>query len=623
MQTNQVLRYDADGNFLGAFATGGAEGMLFPQGIRLGPDGNLYVACLHSGKVYRYQGPNGAQPGNFMDVYSAGMPDDPSNLEFGPDGRLYIRAADKIYRATGIPGTPAQVFVAGGSGGLTGGGRDMAFDAENNLLVAERNTGAVLRYQGPYGASPGAFIDAVVPPGLGGLSAPIGITFDAAGNLYVSSYDQNEVLRYAQSAIATFTVSLSSASTQAVTVNYVTANGTATSGEDYTPASGVLTFAPGQTSRTIFVQTVNDTAIETDQRFDVVLSTPTGAVLTADDTGVGTIIDNDTKFYVVDDAAANRTFEYGAGAGAAGENYLLASGNTTPRGAASTAAGDKVWVVDSNKDVYVYSSAGVLLGSWAAGSIAGNPDVQGIATNGADIWLVDAKGDKVYRYTGAADRISGSQNAASNFGLNKSNTNPKDLVTDGASIWVVDDGTTDKVFKYSLAGAMAGNWTVTGGGGSPTGITLDPSNPSHLWIVDNSTDRVYQYDNAVGRISGSQGISTSFALVSGASGNLNPQGIADPPVSGSRVVEVSDGISSQAEFAMDLSLAAANLRPGRDAALRPAPKLPQHAVVFAPVRALRTVEVEKSELVDDALTDYFREEDEGELSDETEGEPRR
>jgi hypothetical protein len=71
-----------------------------------------------------------------------------------------------------------------------------------------------------------------------------------------------------------------------------------------------------------------------------------------------------------------------------------------------------------------------------------------------------------------------------------------------------------------------GSWTISGGGGSPTGITLDPSNVSHLWIVDSSSDRVYQYDNAVGRTSGRQAASTSFAL---ASGNTNPQGIADPP----------------------------------------------------------------------------------------------
>ena len=70
---------------------------------------------------------------------------------------------------------------------------------------------------------------------------------------------------------------------------------------------------------------------------------------------------------------------------------------------------------------------------------------------------------------------------------------------------------------------------MTGGGGSPTGITLDPAAPSHLWVVDNATDRVYQFDAAVGRTSGSQAASGSFAL---APGNTNPQDIADPPVPG-------------------------------------------------------------------------------------------
>jgi hypothetical protein len=39
----------------------------------------------------------------------------------------------------------------------------------------------------------------------------------------------------------------------------------------------------------------------------------------------------------------------------------------------------------------------------------------------------------VFKYTNAAGRLSGSQNAASSFNLNGSNTSPKDIVTDGAS----------------------------------------------------------------------------------------------------------------------------------------------------------------------------------------------
>src|SRR5205823_5881871 len=52
---------------------------------------------------------------------------------------------------------------------------------------------------------------------------------------------------------ATFTVSLSAAYGQPVTVRYETANGSATAGNDYAATSGMLTFAPGETTRTVTV----------------------------------------------------------------------------------------------------------------------------------------------------------------------------------------------------------------------------------------------------------------------------------------------------------------------------------------------------------------------------------
>jgi hypothetical protein len=100
-------------------------------------------------------------------------------------------------------------------------------------------------------------------------------------------------------------------------------------------------------------------------------------------------------------------------------------------------------------------------------------------------------------------------------------------VTNGVYLWVVNDSTTDKVFKYTTAGSLVGSWTIsTSGAGSPTGITIDPTNVSDIWIVDSGADRVYQYIAAASRTSGSQSAATSFAL---AAGNTNPQGIADPP----------------------------------------------------------------------------------------------
>ncbi len=78
-----------------------------------------------------------------------------------------------------------------------------------------------------------------------------------------------------------------------------------------------------------------------------------------------------TKFYVVNDATQNLTYEYNV-SGMSVESYSLNTGNTAPRGAASTTAGDKTWVVDANRKVYVYNNSGGLLGSWTAGTLATN-----------------------------------------------------------------------------------------------------------------------------------------------------------------------------------------------------------------------------------------------------------
>src|SRR6185369_13992041 len=57
---------------------------------------------------------------------------------------------------------------------------------------------------------------------------------------------------------ATFTIALSERCTQPVTVAYATADVTATAGSDYQAASGILTFAPGETSKTITVSVIGD-----------------------------------------------------------------------------------------------------------------------------------------------------------------------------------------------------------------------------------------------------------------------------------------------------------------------------------------------------------------------------
>jgi uncharacterized repeat protein (TIGR01451 family) len=91
---------------------------------------------------------------------------------------------------------------------------------------------------------------------------------------------------------AIFTVTLSGTVSQTVTVDFFTANGTATEPGDFTAVNGTITFPSGQTSRTITVPVNGDTLPEGDETFLVNLTNPTNAPI-LDGQGIGTIIDDD------------------------------------------------------------------------------------------------------------------------------------------------------------------------------------------------------------------------------------------------------------------------------------------------------------------------------------------
>ena len=85
-----------------------------------------------------------------------------------------------------------------------------------------------------------------------------------------------------------FTVTLDEAADDAVTVDYATADGTATAGSDYTSTSGTLTFNAGTTSQTISVSIADDETDESDETFTLTLSNAAGADL-GTSTATGTI----------------------------------------------------------------------------------------------------------------------------------------------------------------------------------------------------------------------------------------------------------------------------------------------------------------------------------------------
>jgi hypothetical protein len=79
-----------------------------------------------------------------------------------------------------------------------------------------------------------------------------------------------------------------------VTIRWGVANGTATAGRDYLAAGGSVTFAPGQTRRTISVSVIGDRMRESDETFRVGLASPRNATLSpAASRATGTIRNDD------------------------------------------------------------------------------------------------------------------------------------------------------------------------------------------------------------------------------------------------------------------------------------------------------------------------------------------
>ena len=249
------------------------------------------------------------------------------------------------------------------------------------------------------------------------------------------------------------------------------------------------------------------------------------------------------KFFVAD-SDRGASFQYLANGSSLSSNALNKS-DSKPRGIASNSTGTIQWVIDLSGVVFIYNNTGGLLGQWTPLNV-GKPE--GITVWGNDLWLVDPASDKVFKFTGGAALRTGKIAATSSFALNSGNLNSTDLVTDGAHLWVVNDTlAADKVFRYTTAGVLEGSWSLSTTNPSPTGITIDPNDVNHIWVVDASTDKVYQYNNAITRLNGSQEPAATFAL---AATNTNPQGIADP---------LSTGPGLAASTALPVTLPAAKI----------------------------------------------------------------
>jgi len=96
-----------------------------------------------------------------------------------------------------------------------------------------------------------------------------------------------------QTTLFTFTVTLSAAYDQAVTISFRTVGGTAKSGQDYVAKTGTLTFAPGETTKTITIEVKGDNTRESNETFYLDLFGNSSNSWFDKSRGIGTILNDD------------------------------------------------------------------------------------------------------------------------------------------------------------------------------------------------------------------------------------------------------------------------------------------------------------------------------------------
>ncbi|HEX8310451.1 MAG TPA: Calx-beta domain-containing protein, partial [Chthoniobacteraceae bacterium] len=235
------------------------------------------------------------------------------------------------------------------------------------------------------------------------LSTPTGgATLGLEDEIAVTIVDDDTSLQFSAPAIgvtegagmAVLTVTRLGVLTGAVSATYSTANGSAVAGSDYTTTSGVLNFADGQSSAQLQVVISNDSAIELQEAFTVILSDPTdGASIGSPGAATVTIDDDDVtlQFSVgpvaIKESAAivNLTVtRLGASSGTVSATYATSSGTATAgedfaptTGTVTFSAGEisKAISVQISHDLLIEDSESfvVALGTPTGGATLGDP----------------------------------------------------------------------------------------------------------------------------------------------------------------------------------------------------------------------------------------------------------
>jgi hypothetical protein len=276
--------------------------------------------------------------------------------------------------------------------------------------------------------------------------------------------------------VASFTVTLSQPSSRTVTVDYATADGTATAGSDYIAATGTLSFAPGTVTQTVGVTITGDVLDEPDETFVVVLSNATGAAL-AVARGTGTIADDDNQ----PDLAINDIAVLEGSAGSVTAMFLVTL---------SAPSGRMVMVDYTTVDGTATAGLDYMPGS---GTLTFTPGVTSLPV------VVSLVSDSLYEATetfGVRLRSPVHAALAADLGvcaIEDDDPAPAVRISDAAPVTEPDDGTKEASFLLSLSAAAGQTISVhyaTQPGTATNNVDFEPIDVATVTFSPGETTKI-------------------------------------------------------------------------------------------------------------------------------------